>query len=186
MVERELNHLPCVEQMLLDPAPIESSAHRKGWARPGRCVRRLPTGFQAGRRVPGRGAAGLPVRQKQSSITSARIDYIHDNLLPAPPFTMACSAAASCTTARSCVRPNSAPAAAIRSSARPKHPQLAAASNRWQWRHCSRLPPAQAVAGSGGSGAEEVEYKDSPTDLLFIALCRVAYGRLAGWQSPRR
>lgn len=41
------------------------------------------------------------------------------------------------------------------------------------------------MAGSGGSGAEEVEYKDSPTDLLFIALCRVAYGRLAGWQSPR-
>lgn len=28
-------------------------------------------------------------------------------------------------------------------------------------------------------------YQDTPTDLAFIALCRLAYGKLAGWQSPR-
>jgi len=28
-------------------------------------------------------------------------------------------------------------------------------------------------------------YKDSLTDVLFIALCRQAYGNLSGWQSPR-
>jgi hypothetical protein len=31
----------------------------------------------------------------------------------------------------------------------------------------------------------QVVYKDTPTDLAFIALCRIAYGRLAGWQSSR-
>ena len=33
--------------------------------------------------------------------------------------------------------------------------------------------------------AAEVEYKDSWTDLAFIALCRRAYGNLAGWQSAK-
>ncbi|KAK9805984.1 hypothetical protein WJX73_000029 [Symbiochloris irregularis] len=33
--------------------------------------------------------------------------------------------------------------------------------------------------------AEEVEYKDGWTDIAFIALCRKAYGSLAGWQSER-
>ncbi len=28
-------------------------------------------------------------------------------------------------------------------------------------------------------------YNDTTTDLMFIALCRVAYGNLAGWQSTR-
>ena len=27
--------------------------------------------------------------------------------------------------------------------------------------------------------------RDSPTDIAFIGICRVAYGRIAGWQSPR-
>ena len=31
----------------------------------------------------------------------------------------------------------------------------------------------------------DVEYKDSITDVLFIAMCRKAYGALAGWQSER-
>ncbi|KAH7428978.1 hypothetical protein KP509_09G025400 [Ceratopteris richardii] len=33
--------------------------------------------------------------------------------------------------------------------------------------------------------ADKKQYKDSPLDLLFINGCRQAYGRLAGWQSPR-
>lgn len=32
---------------------------------------------------------------------------------------------------------------------------------------------------------EDVEYKDSWTDIAFIGLCRKAYGNIAGWQSPR-
>lgn len=31
-----------------------------------------------------------------------------------------------------------------------------------------------------------VEYKDSPTDIAFINMCRVAYGNISGWQSERR
>jgi len=30
-----------------------------------------------------------------------------------------------------------------------------------------------------------VQYKDGPTDIAFIAMCRKAYGSLAGWQSER-
>ena len=30
-----------------------------------------------------------------------------------------------------------------------------------------------------------MEYKDGWSDLAFIAMCRRAYGDLAGWQSPR-
>ena len=46
------------------------------------------------------------------------------------------------------------------------------------------------ASGSGGSsgGAAEREptvYNDSPTDIAFIGLCRIAYGNIAGWQSPR-
>ena len=32
---------------------------------------------------------------------------------------------------------------------------------------------------------KEVEYKDSWSDIAFIALCRLAYGNIAGWQSSR-
>lgn len=35
------------------------------------------------------------------------------------------------------------------------------------------------------STAEKPTYNDSWTDILFIALCRQAYGNLSGWQSPR-
>ena len=70
--------------------------------------------------------------------------------------------------------------------------------------HSSSPPPAgrqrrwQAAAaprsssGGGGSGSSiqqtpaEVEYKDSLSDIAFIALCRVAYGNIAGWQSDKR
>jgi hypothetical protein len=31
-----------------------------------------------------------------------------------------------------------------------------------------------------------VQYNDSWTDIAFIALCRIAYGNIAGWQSSRR
>ena len=32
---------------------------------------------------------------------------------------------------------------------------------------------------------EDVEYKDSWSDIQFINMCRTAYGNLSGWQSPR-
>ena len=32
---------------------------------------------------------------------------------------------------------------------------------------------------------EEVEYKDTWSDVQFINLCRTAYGNLAGWQSSK-
>ena len=32
---------------------------------------------------------------------------------------------------------------------------------------------------------KKIEYNDSITDILFIGLCRKAYGALSGWQSPR-
>ena len=40
-------------------------------------------------------------------------------------------------------------------------------------------------AASQQQHASEIDYNDSVTDLAFIALCRLAYGKLAGWQSPR-
>ena len=40
-------------------------------------------------------------------------------------------------------------------------------------------------AGDARHTSTEVVYKDSWTDLAFIALCRRAYGDLAGWQSSR-
>jgi hypothetical protein len=43
-------------------------------------------------------------------------------------------------------------------------------------------PPQRVVAAAQRPPAE---YNDSLTDILFIALCRRAYGALAGWQSPR-
>jgi len=33
--------------------------------------------------------------------------------------------------------------------------------------------------------SEDVSYEDGPTDIAFIALCRKAYGNLAGWQSEK-
>ena len=41
-------------------------------------------------------------------------------------------------------------------------------------------PPAAAAA------AAAVEYDDNWSDVAFIALCRIAYGRIAGYQSSRR
>lgn len=34
-------------------------------------------------------------------------------------------------------------------------------------------------------GRTTTTYNDTPSDLAFIALCRIAYGNLAGWQSSR-
>lgn len=96
---------------------------------------------------------------------------------------MASVAAATCPTMKGILRHKSTPQMAIRPSAWIKQRRQATASRRQQRQWL--LPPPAAAASSGGS-AEEVEYKDSLTDLMFIALCRVAYGRLAGWQSPRR
>ena len=44
-------------------------------------------------------------------------------------------------------------------------------------------PPAAAASPASSSSA--VVYQDSLTDLGMIALCRVAYGNIAGWQSSR-
>jgi hypothetical protein len=54
-------------------------------------------------------------------------------------------------------------------------------------------PPRAAPPGAGPaaapSGADPaappVDYADSSSDIAFINACRVTYGRLAGWQSPR-
>lgn len=65
-----------------------------------------------------------------------------------------------------------------------------------------RLRTVAAAGGSGGTGgssggtgssggggappaAAAVEYVDGPTDIAFIGLCRVAYAKIAGWQSER-
>ena len=42
----------------------------------------------------------------------------------------------------------------------------------------AQAPPAE-------NQQEQVEYKDSWSDVHFINMCRKAYGNLAGWQSPR-
>lgn len=42
-------------------------------------------------------------------------------------------------------------------------------------------PPPPVPLG----GQPPVVYKDSWTDIAFIALCRIAYGNIAGWQSER-
>lgn len=52
------------------------------------------------------------------------------------------------------------------------------------WRACKRRFNRVEVEASQ-IPAESVEYKDTPTDIAFIALCRMAYGNIAGWQSKR-
>lgn len=47
-----------------------------------------------------------------------------------------------------------------------------------------------AASGGSGSGSEaagssDTIYQDSLSDIAFIGLCRVAYGKIAGWQSER-
>ena len=51
----------------------------------------------------------------------------------------------------------------------------------------STAQPANRIRDPGAAVKEqdEVEYKDSWTDIAFIGLCRTAYGNIAGWQSPR-
>lgn len=43
-----------------------------------------------------------------------------------------------------------------------------------------------ASSEKGSPPTVAVEYKDSPTDIAFINMCRVAYGNISGWQSERR
>jgi hypothetical protein len=48
-------------------------------------------------------------------------------------------------------------------------------------------PPTSSSSSSppASTSSSPTPYPDTLTDRAFIALCRVAYGRLAGWQSPR-
>ena len=50
-------------------------------------------------------------------------------------------------------------------------------------RQPSFIAKAQALPPEGQQ--EEVEYKDTWSDVQFINMCRRAYGNLAGWQSSR-
>jgi hypothetical protein len=55
-------------------------------------------------------------------------------------------------------------------------------------RQCNPLPRplslvVKAQASPSEEQQEEVEYKDTWSDVQFINLCRRAYGNLAGWQS---
>ena len=43
----------------------------------------------------------------------------------------------------------------------------------------------KAQASPPVSRQDEVEYKDTWSDVQFINMCRRAYGNLAGWQSSR-
>jgi hypothetical protein len=45
--------------------------------------------------------------------------------------------------------------------------------------------PPRATLNGPSQPSDAVEYKDSVTDVAFVALCRVAFGRTAGWQSTR-
>jgi hypothetical protein len=42
-----------------------------------------------------------------------------------------------------------------------------------------------ATTNQNDTPPKVVEYKDSPTDIAFINMCRVAYGNISGWQSDR-
>lgn len=46
-------------------------------------------------------------------------------------------------------------------------------------------PVVQAQVSPPEDQQEEVEYKDTWSDVQFINLCRRAYGNLAGWQSSK-
>ena len=52
------------------------------------------------------------------------------------------------------------------------------ASSRSRQATRAQAPPAE-------DQQEQVEYKDTWSDVQFINMCRKAYGNLAGWQSPR-
>ncbi len=47
------------------------------------------------------------------------------------------------------------------------------------------LKTCRGVAGDQCVQDEIFQYKTSSTDAAFIALCRKAYGNIAGWQSDR-
>ena len=51
--------------------------------------------------------------------------------------------------------------------------------------HYKSLQITSAEASPKGGTATTIEYKDSPTDVAFINMCRVAYAKISGWQSPR-
>ena len=56
--------------------------------------------------------------------------------------------------------------------------------------HQAASSPSEALRVKGKPSPseeqqEDIEYKDSWTDVQFINLCRTAYGNLAGWQSSR-
>ena len=72
---------------------------------------------------------------------------------------------------------------------RPRAPRSPAANT---WGRAVRLPRAtMSPRGGGGDDASSPSAstptvcRDSRSDLFFIAMCRQAYGRLAGWQSPK-
>eukprot|EP00884_Botryococcus_braunii_P004294 jgi/Botrbrau1/13866/Bobra.0056s0099.1 len=44
---------------------------------------------------------------------------------------------------------------------------------------------ARATDPASVEPPRESEYNDTWSDVAFIALCRKAYGNIAGWQSPR-
>ncbi len=46
-------------------------------------------------------------------------------------------------------------------------------------------PPGADPAAAPAAAPPPAAYADSATDIAFINACRVTYGRLAGWQSPR-
>ena len=48
--------------------------------------------------------------------------------------------------------------------------------------HCRR---ADGVGSDAVDDQAVAEKRNGLSDLAFVALCRVAYGRLAGWQSDR-
>lgn len=46
--------------------------------------------------------------------------------------------------------------------------------------------PRQVTVRSSSAPSSSQSYNDTITDLMFIALCRMAYGNLAGWQSQKK
>ena len=86
--------------------------------------------------------------------------------------------AASATTLVPCCS-HSSPARPPRWSTPPRQ------QHRRRSSRCARAAAAAQPPPPPPAQAEEVAYHDSPTDIAFIALCRLAYGRIAGWQSPR-
>lgn len=54
-------------------------------------------------------------------------------------------------------------------------------------RRCNskRVLSARSTDATPNASSEETSYNDTWSDIAFIALCRKAYGNIAGWQSPR-